>query len=154
MKAKFLFVIAFLSASFSYAQKTADSVERHVDKFPEFNYKPMQISDSIKAKYVVQLFEYLKEKTSLPLIKPGTKPVGKPGLIMLSFIVDKDGAVSKPRTKFTNYDFEAEKINKILEGMPKWVPAVKNGQNVGYRCFSLYYIKKDEQESPKIPLKP
>ncbi len=53
--------------------------------------------------------------------------------VTVSFIVDKNGAISDVRAENDpGYGTQAEAIRVIRKG-PNWVPAVQNGQNVLYR---------------------
>ncbi len=144
MKLNLITLILVLSARVAFSQTVTDSIERHVDKFPEFNYKNMVISDSIKVRFVVQLYEYLKENTDLPLLKPGTKPSGHPGSVMISFVVEKDGTVSDVKSTFKNYNYDTDKLNKVIQGTSHWKPAIKKDKEVRNRCLTFYFIKKDE----------
>lgn len=51
----------------------------------------------------------------------------------VSFIVEKDGAISDVKANGTNQDFNAEAVRTIKTIKNKWVPAKINGQAVRYR---------------------
>jgi len=67
------------------------------------------------------------------LFKQEFKPPNVRGLvdkIMLSFVVEKDGALSDIRVIHDAGFGTGEQARRILETSPKWLPGTKNGKNV------------------------
>jgi len=93
----------------------SDSVFTIVDKTPEF---PGGV-DSLK--------RYLTKK-----VKEIARKVDKSGLVVVVFIVEKDGSSTNPRAiKPLNPESDSIAV-KIVQEMPKWIPATRQGKSV--RC--------------------
>jgi len=61
--------------------------------------------------------------------------------VVVQFIVDKDGTISKIKP-FTNHGYGMEKeVMRIISKGPNWVPAIQNGRNVrSYRKQPVTFI--------------
>lgn len=73
------------------------------------------------------LMNYLQENIKYPKDAQDAK---KEGRVIANFIVEKDGSISNVkivRSIFPSLDAEAE---RIITGMPKWIPGMQNGENV------------------------
>jgi periplasmic protein TonB len=54
-------------------------------------------------------------------------------VVVVSFLVDKDGSISEVRAENNPSYGTAEEAVRVIKKGPKWVPAVQNGRNVIYR---------------------
>lgn len=54
-------------------------------------------------------------------------------LILVSFVIEKDGSIAEIQPLKAKYEFERTNIRKVLEEMPKWIPAQKNNEVVRAR---------------------
>lgn len=73
------------------------------------------------------LKKYLAENTKYPEM---AKENGVEGIVSVGFIVNTDGSLSQIKViKLIDPDLEEEAI-RIVTGMPKWIPAEKDGTPV------------------------
>ena len=98
-----------------------DDVHREGDAFDVVEQMP-SFPGGMKA-----LMNYLQENIKYPKDAQDAK---KEGRVIANFIVEKDGSISNVkivRSIFPSLDAEAE---RIITGMPKWIPGMQNGENV------------------------
>ena len=98
-----------------------DDVHRKGDAFDVVEQMP-SFPGGMKA-----LMNYLQENIKYPKDAQDAK---KEGRVIATFIVEKDGSISNVkivRSIFPSLDAEAE---RIITGMPKWIPGMQNGENV------------------------
>ena len=98
-----------------------DDVHRKGDAFDVVEQMP-SFPGGMKA-----LMNYLQENIKYPKDAQDAK---KEGRVIANFIVEKDGSISNVkivRSIFPSLDAEAE---RIITGMPKWIPGMQNGENV------------------------
>lgn len=84
---------------------------------------------------VDSLFSYIKNNIKYPEWEKKQKIEGR---VFVTFIVDKNGTITKPRILKTVEDsknFDNEVIRVISE-MPAWIPGQHNGENVAVQ-FNL-----------------
>ena len=117
-----------------------DDVHRKGDAFDVVEQMP-SFPGGMKA-----LMNYLQENIKYPKDAQDAK---KEGRVIANFIVEKDGSISNVkivRSIFPSLDAEAE---RIITGMPKWIPGMQNGENVRVKytipiTFSLGEVHYEE----------
>ncbi|MCH5229052.1 MAG: energy transducer TonB [Muribaculaceae bacterium] len=68
--------------------------------------------------------KYISENTRYPA---SAKDNGVEGIVTVGFLVATDGSLQQMKVvKFVDPDLEKEAI-RVVSGMPKWIPAEKNG---------------------------
>lgn len=71
--------------------------------------------------------KYISEKTVYP---PTAKEMGVEGVVTIGFLVLTDGSIVDAKVvKFVDPDLEKEAL-KVVLGMPKWIPAEKDGNPI------------------------
>ncbi len=89
---------------------------------------------------------YLSKNLNSNVLKANGAPVSLYD-VELYFLVDKDGSIKYVHADPYCYYGTAEEAIRVLKSGPKWIPAVKNGQNVANRVEKTirFYV---EAESP------
>jgi protein TonB len=64
------------------------------------------------------------------LITPGDLEAGEKKLVMVRFMVDVDGSISKMEVIQSDGEEYSKEVMRVLGKMPKWIPAVQNGAKV------------------------
>ncbi|MCB9334932.1 MAG: energy transducer TonB [Flavobacteriales bacterium] len=88
------------------------------------------------------MYKYLSEKMTYP---KESKKKGIQGIIIVNFLVLKDGTISKVHV--ANSDNSKEELEqeaiKVVSSMPKWIPAQCNGEciNVSYNLPINFKLK-------------
>lgn len=57
------------------------------------------------------------------------------GRVILQFIIEKDGSISNIEVKKEIHPLLAQESVRLVENMPKWIPAKNKGENVRTRTF-------------------
>lgn len=79
-----------------------------------------------------RLKNYLESNLQFPKM---AYSVGKEGKVMVSFVIDKDGGVSKINIeKSLGFGCDEEAV-RVVENMPKWKPAKRKGQTVAVKLL-------------------
>lgn len=74
-------------------------------------------------KYITEKFNYSKK----------AKDKGIQGRVIVSFIIDCDGSISDAKiVRGIDPDCDKEAL-RLINGMPRWIPAQQNGENIGVR---------------------
>ena len=78
-----------------------------------------------------KMFEYLRKNIKYPAVSRNN---GSQGRTILYFIVEKDGSISNVGVKKSSGDIYLDKeAVRVVESMPKWIPAKQAGKTV--RCI-------------------
>jgi len=64
------------------------------------------------------------------LITPGELEAGEKKIVLVRFMVDANGSVSKTEVLQSDGDDYSREVIRVLAKMPKWVPAMQNGTKV------------------------
>lgn len=64
------------------------------------------------------------------LITPDELEVGDKKIVVVRFMVDIDGSISKAETIQSDGDKYTKEVMRVLSKMPKWIPAMQNGMKV------------------------
>lgn len=64
------------------------------------------------------------------LITPDELEIGEKKTILVRFLVDVDGAISKVEILQSDGEKYSEEVIRVLKKMPKWIPAMQNGAKV------------------------
>ena len=73
------------------------------------------------------LMQYLSTNVRYP---EDAKEAGNQGLVIVGFIVEKDGSISNARVTKPTYSSLDEEALRVISAMPKWTPAKQNGEAV------------------------
>ena len=61
---------------------------------------------------------------------------GKEGRVLVQFVVEKDGSISNVQVmRSLHPDLDAEAV-RVIQGMPKWIPAMENGEPVAVKFMA------------------
>ena len=114
-----------------FSQKT-DSVYTQTDIMPDFQYKNI---DSLN----VKLTEYLRENSDLKILKSDEVTGAYKGLLLIRFIVEKNGTLSNIRINTFGYSIDKRKLTNLLINTQNWNPGTINGKAVRVALsFSLH----------------
>lgn len=100
-----------------------DSIYTIVDTMPNFNYKAY---DNLYEK----ITEYFGDNSQLRILKVREKTAAYKGLLLLGFIVEKDGSLTNIEPKAIGFDTDKKEIEKLLLKTGKWKPGFVNGKAV------------------------
>jgi len=64
------------------------------------------------------------------LITPGELEAGEKRVVLVRFMVDADGTISKTEVVQSDGDDYSKEVIRVLAKMPKWIPAMQNGTKV------------------------
>jgi len=64
------------------------------------------------------------------LITPGALEAGEKKTVLVRFMVDADGAISKTEVLQSDGEVYSKEVIRVLGKMPKWIPAMQNGTKV------------------------
>jgi protein TonB len=64
------------------------------------------------------------------LITPGNLEPGEKKIVLVRFMVDGDGNISKTDIVQSDGDEYSKEVLRVLKKMPKWIPAMQNGNKV------------------------
>jgi protein TonB len=64
------------------------------------------------------------------LITPGELEAGEKKIVLVRFMVDADGTISKTEVLQSDGDDYSREVKRVLAKMPKWIPAMQNGTKV------------------------
>ena len=64
------------------------------------------------------------------LITPGDLEAGEKKLVLVRFMVDVDGSISKMQIIQSDGEEYSKEVMRVLGKMPKWIPAMQNGAKV------------------------
>jgi protein TonB len=64
------------------------------------------------------------------LITPGDLEAGEKKLVLVRFMVDVDGSISKMEIIQSDGEEYSKEVMRVLGKMPKWIPAMQNGAKV------------------------
>lgn len=98
--------------------------------------EPIERVPQVRAEFpggMLELKKYLAENCQYP---EAARLNGWQGVVMLEFVVEKDGSIGKVtvlRSVCTSLDEEAI---RVVKGMPKW----KAGENNGQKCRSFFQL--------------
>ncbi len=76
--------------------------------------------------------KFLQRNLNIGLLSQNGAAAGK-YTVMLSFLVDKEGAVSDVIAENNPGYGSAEEAVRVIRKGPRWIPAVQDGKNVNYR---------------------
>jgi protein TonB len=93
------------------------------DKQPEFN------AASSDAQFPGGREAFAKFLTKY-LITPGELEAGEKKVVVVRFMVDADGTISKTEVLQSDGDDYSKEVIRVLAKMPKWIPAMQNGTKV------------------------
>lgn len=78
------------------------------------------------------MMQYLAENVKYP---ENARKNGKSGRVIVQFIVEKDGSITETKViKSIDPELDAEAL-RIVNGMPKWTPAIQDGKTVRVKFF-------------------
>lgn len=78
------------------------------------------------------MMQYLAENVKYP---ENARKNGKSGRVIVQFIVEKDGSITETKViKSIDPELDAEAL-RIVNGMPKWTPAIQDGKTVRIKFF-------------------
>lgn len=78
----------------------------------------------------LELIEYIARHLKYP---KKAKDKGIHGRVIVSFIIDCDGSISDAKiVRGIDPDCDKEAL-RLINGMPRWIPAQQNGENIGVR---------------------
>ena len=138
MKLLLILLSAFF-VSFSYAQQN-DSIVSFPDVEAEFEGG----AEGMKA--------YLIENTEYPEL---ARKKGEEGKVYVKFIIELDGSITGIKVlKSSGSKLLDEEAVRVIENMPNWIPAEKDGKKVRSVCrvpinFTLSNSKKDKKKKRK-----
>lgn len=93
------------------------------------------------------MMEYIAKNLRYPA---KAHQAGIQGRVIASFIVEKDGSISKPGImRSVNPDLDAEAI-RVLSAMPKWKPGTQRGKEVRVRYTVPVNFKLNKPEAEEI----
>ena len=119
MKRIIFMVLAIMTTLSINAQSEETLVEEKVsdvvEEMPQFPGGPSA------------LFEYLSKNIQYP---EAAKKNGIQGRVLVSFIVEKDGAISNAKVVKTVESSLDKEALRVVTTMPKWVPGKQNGEPV------------------------
>jgi len=64
------------------------------------------------------------------LVTPGELDAGEKKVVMVRFMVDADGSISKTEIIQSDGEDYTREVKRVLAKMPKWIPAMQNGTKV------------------------
>jgi protein TonB len=64
------------------------------------------------------------------LITPGELEAGEKKIVLVRFMVDADGTISKTEVLQSDGEDYSREVKRVLAKMPKWIPAMQNGTKV------------------------
>ncbi len=64
------------------------------------------------------------------LVTPGDLEAGEKKMVLVRFMVDADGTISKTEVLQSDGDDYSREVIRVLTKMPKWIPAMQNGTKV------------------------
>ena len=64
------------------------------------------------------------------LITPGELEAGEKKTVLVRFMVDADGTISKTEILQSDGEDYSREVIRVLAKMPKWIPAMQNGTKV------------------------
>ncbi|MDX1428556.1 MAG: energy transducer TonB [Salegentibacter mishustinae] len=138
MKLLLILLSAFF-VSFSYAQQN-DSIVSFPDVEAEFEGG----AEGMKA--------YLIENTEYPEL---ARKKGEEGKVYVKFIIELDGSITGIKVlKSSGSKLLDEEAVRVIENMPNWIPAEKDGKKVRSVCrvpinFTLSNSKKDKKKKKR-----
>ena len=92
----------------------------------------------------LELIEYIARHLKYP---KKAKDKGIHGRVIVSFIIDCDGSISDAKiVRGIDPDCDKEAL-RLINGMPRWIPAQLNGENIGVRLTLPIMINNSNNES-------
>jgi len=64
------------------------------------------------------------------LVTPGELEAGEKKTVLVRFMVDADGTISKTEVLQSDGEDYSREVKRVLAKMPKWIPAMQNGTKV------------------------
>ncbi len=64
------------------------------------------------------------------LVPPGELEAGEKKIVLVRFMVDADGTISKTEVLQSDGEDYSREVKRVLAKMPKWIPAIQNGTKV------------------------
>lgn len=64
------------------------------------------------------------------LVTPGELEAGEKKIVLVRFMVDADGTISKTEILQSDGNEYSKEVIRVLNKMPKWIPAMQNGTKV------------------------
>ncbi|MCK9562281.1 MAG: energy transducer TonB [Bacteroidales bacterium] len=106
-----------------YSKKQIDTLFNNVieDSNPD-NYEKAQYGDNENA-----IFQYIKSQLKYP---SEAIDAGISGMVILQFIINPDGSIKMVSIVQSAHAFLDYESWELIENMPKWNPAKKNGQAI------------------------
>lgn len=87
------------------------------------------------------MMQYLAENVKYP---ENARKNGKSGRVIVQFIVEEDGSITETKViKSIDPELDAEAL-RIVNGMPKWTPAIQDGKTVRVKFFMPIVFSDDE----------
>ncbi len=102
------------------------------DDLPDFDTIPFEIVSNMPSfpGGETELFRYLSKNISYPEI---SKIENSQGKVHLSFIVEKDGAISNVHVLLGVDKYIDKEAIRVIEHMPRWIPGEQMGEKVRVR---------------------
>ncbi len=118
-------VIAFAFACTDKKEQLSPSSAEHL----EVKEEPLSIVDQMPEFPGGQqaLFTYLGESINYP---ETAKRDSISGVVYISFVIEKDGAVNEVEVKKGIGSGCDEEARRVISGMPDWIPGIHDGENV------------------------
>lgn len=100
------------------------------------------------------MYDYLGQNVVYPEF---AKDNGTEGVVVLTFVVNKDGTISDVKIISDIGDGCGKTVQGVLQRMPKWSPGLANNHPVRVRytipyCFWLMDNEEDKRPAPPAPL--
>lgn len=91
-----------------------------------------------------KLIEYISSEVKYP---GNAKDMEMEGAVYVSFIVEKDGSISSAEIKKGVYEDLNNEALRVVESMPKWIPAEHKGEKVAVQLvLPIRFDLPDEKE--------
>ncbi|TNF47860.1 MAG: energy transducer TonB [Bacteroidetes bacterium] len=132
-----LFILSVSTITFVNAQEQVVTPPQQSQPALEENSQeePICSIPEVDADYpggMAAMNQYLMENMVYPQYCLENEITGK---VILQFIIEKDGSISHIEVKKEIHPLLAQESVRLVENMPKWIPAQNKGENVRSRTF-------------------
>lgn len=125
-------LIGFFFFGSVYSQST-DSVYFIVDTKPDFKYKSYEhLNEKIN--------EYFREHSKLKILKVGEKTGAYQGIIVITFIVEKNGTLTNIGFDFKGFKSSENEFKTLLINTGGWTPGLIEGKPVRTSLSFLLHV--------------